>query len=134
MIDLYQLHGPDPDVPFAETVGALAELRDAGKVRHVGLSNVSADQLAEARDIVPIASVQNRYNLTDRSSDPVLDACADAGLAFLPYVPLAGGRIENDTSGRHSSEHAMTVGRRPITECEGAWVSPVPTRAMTSSC
>lgn len=92
-IDLYQLHSPDPAVPFADSVGALAELRAAGKVRHVGLSNVSVAQLREARSIVPVASVQNQYSLYDRSGDDVLRACEAEGIAFLPYRPLDVGRL-----------------------------------------
>ena len=91
-IDLYQLHAPDPHVPFEDSVGALAELRAAGKIRHVGLSNVSVDQLRRARRIVPIVSVQNRYNLDDRGSDDVLAACENDGIAFLAWYPLASGR------------------------------------------
>lgn len=89
-IDLYQLHRPDPKVPFAESVGAVAELVEAGKVRCVGLSNVSVDQLREAQAIVAIASVQNRYNLRERTSEDVLRACEADGIAFLPYFPLGG--------------------------------------------
>ncbi|MEI9894096.1 MAG: aldo/keto reductase [Chthoniobacter sp.] len=88
-IALYQLHRPDPAVPFAESVGALAELRAQGKIRHVGLSNVTLAQIEEARGIVPIASVQNRYNLLEREDDPVLDYCAQHGIAYLPWGPLA---------------------------------------------
>lgn len=90
-IDLYQLHRHDPAVPFAESVGALAELRQEGKIRHVGLSNVSTEQLEGARAIVPVVSVQNRYSVVDRSSDDVLRACERAGIAFLPWSPLATG-------------------------------------------
>jgi aryl-alcohol dehydrogenase-like predicted oxidoreductase len=89
-IDLYQLHRPDPEVPFTESVGAIAELVEAGKVRAVGLSNVSVDQLREAQSIVAIASVQNRYNLRERSSEDVLRACEADGIAFMPYFPLGG--------------------------------------------
>jgi aryl-alcohol dehydrogenase-like predicted oxidoreductase len=92
-IDLYQLHGPDPNVPFAESVGALKELQDEGKVRHVGLSNVKVGQLEEARGIVDVVSVQNRYSLSDRGSDDVLAACERDGIAFLPYFPLAAGKL-----------------------------------------
>jgi aryl-alcohol dehydrogenase-like predicted oxidoreductase len=92
-IDLYQLHGPDARVPLEETVGTLAELRAAGKIRHVGLSNVDVRQLERARRVVPIVSVQNHYHLANRRSDPVLDACTAAGLAFLPYFPLGDGRL-----------------------------------------
>jgi pyridoxine 4-dehydrogenase len=91
-IDVYQLHAVDRRVPLAESVGALAELREEGKIRHVGLSNVDADQLAEARRIVPVVSVQNRYSLADRSSEEVLEACERDGLGFLPWFPLGAGR------------------------------------------
>jgi pyridoxine 4-dehydrogenase len=91
-IDLYQLHAPDPRVPLEESVGALAALREEGKVRHVGLSNVSVEELERARRIVPIVSVQNRYSLANRSSEDVLDACERDGLAFLPWYPLDAGR------------------------------------------
>ena len=90
-IDVYQLHTVDRDVPLADSVGALAELREEGKIRHVGLSNVNVDQLAQAREIVPVVSVQNRYSLSDRRNDQVLDACEREGLAFLSYFPLAAG-------------------------------------------
>jgi aryl-alcohol dehydrogenase-like predicted oxidoreductase len=90
-IDLYQLHAPDPKVPFAESVGALAEMRKAGKIRHVGVSNVDVAQLEEARRIVPVVSVQNEYNLENRSSEAVLAACERLGIAFLPWYPLGAG-------------------------------------------
>lgn len=91
-IDLYQLHAPDDVVPIEDSVGALARLREQGKIRHVGLSNVSADELARARAIVPVTSVQNRANVLDRSawSDGVIEACAAASVAFLPYCPVGG--------------------------------------------
>lgn len=88
-IDLFQLHRVDPTVPLADQVGALRQLRDEGKVRHVGLSEVSVEQLAEAGEITSIASVQNRFNLTDRHSAPVLDHCARHGIAFLPWLPIS---------------------------------------------
>jgi aryl-alcohol dehydrogenase-like predicted oxidoreductase len=90
-IDLYQLHAPDGKVPFADSVGALAEMQRAGKIRHVGISNVSVKQLEEARRICTIVSVQNEYNIEDRSSEPVLKACEKAGIAFLPWYPLGAG-------------------------------------------
>ena len=90
-IDLYQLHAPDPKVPFEDQVGTLARFQKEGKVRHVGLSNVTVKQLDAARKIVPIVSVQNRYNLGDRQSEDVLKACERLGIAFLPWYPLGDG-------------------------------------------
>ena len=92
-IDLYQFHQPDPRVPFADSVGTLAELRAEGKVRHVGLSNVTVAQLRAAQVIVPIASVQNQYSLYHRDGDDVVAACEADGIAFLPYRPLDVGRF-----------------------------------------
>ncbi len=92
-IDLYQLHAPDSKVPFAESVGALADGQKAGKIRYVGVSNVTVKQLEEARSICPIFSVQNEYNLGNRSSEAVLKACERLGIAFLPWYPLAAGGI-----------------------------------------
>jgi aryl-alcohol dehydrogenase-like predicted oxidoreductase len=91
-IDLYQLHIPDPAVPLADSVGALAQLREQGKVKEVGLSNVSVSQIEAARAIVPIVSVQNRYNPRDRApeADGVLDYCTRHQIAFLPYSPFGG--------------------------------------------
>jgi aryl-alcohol dehydrogenase-like predicted oxidoreductase len=91
-IDLYQLHRPDPRVPLEESVGALKEMKDAGKIRHVGLSNVDPDEIARARKIVPIASVQNRYNIEDRKSENVLVYCEKENLGFLPWFPVGGTR------------------------------------------
>ena len=108
-IDLYQLHSPDDHVPYEDSVGALKELQDEGKIRHVGVSNVSVDQLEQARGIVDVATVQNRYNLTDRSSEDVLDACEDAGIGFIPWFPLAVGSLADDggpldeLAGRHGA-------------------------------
>jgi aryl-alcohol dehydrogenase-like predicted oxidoreductase len=104
-IPLYQLHRPDPGVPFAHSVSTLAELRAAGKVVHVGLSNVSVAQLEEAQHIVPIVSVQNLYNVADRTSDEMVDACETAGIAFLPWFPILGGEPS-------SSDAVATVARR----------------------
>ena len=87
-IDLYQLHTVDPRVPLEDSVGALVALQREGKIRHIGLSNVDATELARARRSATIVSVQNHYNLGDRSSDPVIDICARDGLAFLPWYPL----------------------------------------------
>ena len=111
-IDLYQLHRPDPAVPFAESVGAIAELVEAGKVRLVGLSNVSVDQLREAQSIVAIASVQNRYNLRERDSEDVLRACEADGIAFLPYFPLGGIRLHEGHLGPDRDRRGPRRGAR----------------------
>ena len=89
-IDLYQFHRPDPDTPFEDSVAKFAEFKDRGLVEHVGLSNVSVEQLEAARDIVDVATVQNRYNLGDRGSEDVLGACEDYGIGFIPWSPLGG--------------------------------------------
>lgn len=87
---LYQFHRPDPRVPVAESVFALAELKDEGKIRHIGVSNVSEDQFREAQRVTPVVSVQNRYNAADRSSEPLVSLCEFETLAFLPWAPLQG--------------------------------------------
>jgi pyridoxine 4-dehydrogenase len=92
-IELYQLARIDPTVPAADQFGVLAELREEGKVRHVGLSEVGVDQLEAARKMVPVASVQNRYSLADRAWEPVVDHCEGEGIAFLPWFPLGAGRL-----------------------------------------
>ena len=100
-IDIYQFHRPDPKVPFEVSVGTLAKMREEGKIRHVGLSNVTIDQLARAQKIVPIVSVQNHYNLADRESEnmtaaqseEMIDICAHRGIGFIPWSPLATGEL-----------------------------------------
>ncbi|AUV83330.1 oxidoreductase [Salinigranum rubrum] len=92
-IDLYQFHRPDPDVPFAESVEALAELKDDGVIRHVGLSNVSVEQLETAREMVDVATVQNRYSVVDRESEDVLDACESYDIGFIPWFPVGAGDL-----------------------------------------
>ena len=103
-IDLYQLHAPDPRVPLEDSVGTLADLQAAGKIRHIGLSNVNVDELRRARQIARIVSVQNRYNLSDRSSEGVLAECEQEGIAFLPWRPLEAGG--------HGTGALATVARR----------------------
>lgn len=107
-IDLYQLHRPDPKVPFADSVGTLAALRAGGEIRHVGLSNVTVAQIEEAVGIVPIFSVQNRYNLRERGADDVLAFCERHGIAFLPYGPLGAQPFE-----RHAP---LSSAESPLTE------------------
>jgi pyridoxine 4-dehydrogenase len=87
-IPLYQLHRVDPKVPLADSVGTLAELKAEGKIRHVGVSNFTEAQVREAQQITPVVSVQNRYNVSDRSSEPLLELCEQESLAFLPWAPI----------------------------------------------
>lgn len=124
-VDLYQLHTVDPKVPLEDSVGTLARLREQGKIRHVGLSNVSVAQLRQARKIVPIVSVQNRYNLTDRHSEDVLVECEKEGIGFLPWYPLAASSLATDASplAKAASRHGVTPGQLAL-----AWLlhrSPV---------
>jgi pyridoxine 4-dehydrogenase len=109
-IDLYQLHSPDNKVPFEDSVGTLKELQDEGKIRHIGMSNVSVDELNQARGIVEVVTVQNRYNLEDRDSEDVLEACEDAGIGFIPWFPLAIGRLSEPGGplDRIAAEHDAT--------------------------
>jgi aryl-alcohol dehydrogenase-like predicted oxidoreductase len=87
-IPVYQLHRPDPHVPLAESLGALVQLKDEGKIRHIGISNVSEKQLREAQQITPVVSVQNRYNAADRQSESMVDTCEVEQIAFLPWAPI----------------------------------------------
>ena len=124
-IDLYQLHRIDPRVPAEESLGTLAELREEGKIRHVGLSEVDVEEIQQAREIVPIASVQNRYNLTDRGSEDVLDFCEREGMGFIPWFPLAVGDLAR--SGGPLDEIAARHDARPgqIALAWLLWRSPV---------
>jgi len=118
-VDLYQFHRPDPKVPFDESVGALAELAQAGKIRHLGLSNVSLAEIEQARRIAPIVSVQNRFNnasggdeefngVTDDQTIAVIDYCAQHGLAFIPWGPLAAGKLSSDRIAAIARAHGAT--------------------------
>ena len=92
-IELYQLHAPDREVPYEESVGALKDLQDEGKIRNIGVSNVDVEQLEQARGIVEVVSVQNRFNLADRFAEPVLERCQELDIAFIPWFPLAAGEL-----------------------------------------
>ena len=105
-IDLYQLHAPDPNVPYEDSIGALKELQDEGKIRHIGVSNVSVEQLEQARGLVDVVTVQNRYNLTDRSSEDVLEACEEARIGFIPWFPLATGSLAEPSGVLDEVAHA----------------------------
>jgi pyridoxine 4-dehydrogenase len=87
-IPLYQFHRPDPKVPIADSIGELVEMRDEGKIRHIGVSNVTEVQLREMQRLTPVVSVQNRYNLGDRSSESMVDLCDSESIVFLPWAPL----------------------------------------------
>lgn len=95
-IDLYQFHRPDPKVPFEESIGALKQLKDEGKIRHLGLSNVTTDQVERAQKLTPIVSVQDRYSVYERTSEPVLEFCSLEEIAFLPWRPVEGGGLAAD--------------------------------------
>jgi pyridoxine 4-dehydrogenase len=110
-IALYQLHRPDPAVPLEASIGELVSLRAEGKIRHIGLSNVSARQLARALEATPIASVQNRYNPADRASDEVVELAATRGLAFLPWAPVGG---QEPGEGKALAEVARRHGVSPV--------------------
>lgn len=92
-IELYQLHAPDDNVPYEESLGALIELREEGKIAHIGISNVSVELLEQALAMTEVVTVQNRYNLADRASEDVLEACTERGIGFIPWFPLATGQL-----------------------------------------
>ena len=92
-IELYQFHVPDPNVPYEESLGALIELREEGKIAHIGISNVSVAQLEQALGMTDVVTVQNRFNLGDRAAEDVLDACTERGIGFIPWFPLATGSL-----------------------------------------
>lgn len=104
-IDVYQLHTPDPVVPFEDSVGTLAQLRSEGKIRLVGLSNVTQEHIERARRIVPIVSVQNRYSFADREWDYVVDYCERNAIAFIPWFPLGAGRVAGEALNQVARAH-----------------------------
>ncbi|MFH8571308.1 aldo/keto reductase [Streptomyces sp. NPDC017993] len=113
-IDLYQLHRLDPEVPMAEQLGALTELQQAGKIRHIGLDSIGVEELTRAQEIAPIASVQNRYNLLDRGAEDLLELCEKRGTAFLPWFPLGNGRLTGDAGealAAVAARHGATTGQ-----------------------
>jgi aryl-alcohol dehydrogenase-like predicted oxidoreductase len=107
-IDVYQLHTPDPVVPFEESVGTLAQLKDEGKIRLIGLSNVTQEHIERARKIVPIVSVQNRYSFADREWDYVVDYCERNKIAFIPWFPLGAGRVAGEVLNQVARAHQAT--------------------------
>lgn len=108
-IDLYQLHRIDPKVPMEDSLGAIKEMREAGKIRHVGLSEVSPEEITRARKTVPIVTVQNRYNVDDRKWDNTLKYCEKEGLGFMPWAPVGGGRVKGAALDAVAKELNATV-------------------------
>src|SRR5258708_9188162 len=118
-IDLYQLHRIDPKVPVEETLGALKEFQRQGKIRHIGLSEVSVREIKHARNIVPIVSVQNRYNVTDREHEDVLNYCEEHDLGFIPWAPVASGGL---TRPRGALDLAATKYKATVAQLSIAWL------------
>jgi pyridoxine 4-dehydrogenase len=120
-IELYQHHRPDPKVPYEISIGALKELQAEGKIRHIGVSNVSLDQLETAREIVEVVSVQNRFSLIDRSSQDVLDRSEELGIAFFPWAPIESGHLAQPGGpvDRIASRHDATPAQVAL-----AWLLP----------
>ena len=109
-IDLFQLHRIDPKFPAEDQVGELAALQGEGKIRHIGLSEISVEQLEAAQKVTPIASVQNRYNMSERDAEPLLEACESQGIAFIPWAPLGSGPLvaENGPLQSVATDHGST--------------------------
>jgi len=107
-IDVYQLHTPDPVVPFDASVETLAQLREEGKIRLIGLSNVTQEHIERARKIAPIVSVQNRYSFADREWDYVVDYCESNGIAFIPWFPLGAGKVAGEVLNQIAKAHGAT--------------------------
>ena len=110
-IDLYYLHKPDPETPLEESLGVIDAYRQRGAIQHIGVSNVSVEQIERAREAVSIAAVQNHYNLSERMHDDVVDYCAENGIAFVPYFPLRadGGRAAAEIAERHAATPAQVA-------------------------
>jgi aryl-alcohol dehydrogenase-like predicted oxidoreductase len=113
-IDLYQLHAVDPNIPLAESLGELNALQNEGKIRHLGISNVSLDELAQARELSDVVSVQNRYSVGDRKSEDVLGVCERDGLGFIPWYPLGAGSFDDgralaEVAARHGASVMQTA-------------------------
>ena len=107
-IPLYQLHRPDPRVPYEDSVGALVELKEQGKIRHIGLSNVNEAELRVAQALTPVVSIQNRYNIADRGSESMLDLCEQERIAFLPYSPIQD-TADHDALAEVATRHEITT-------------------------
>jgi pyridoxine 4-dehydrogenase len=121
-IDVYQLHAPDPSIPIEESIGELVRLRVAGKIRHIGVSNVTLKQLQRCEQVSPIVSVQNRYNFDDRASEDVLTYCAARGIAFLPWAPLGSGRHAAATHALELLAHVAARRQISAVQVSLAWL------------
>jgi aryl-alcohol dehydrogenase-like predicted oxidoreductase len=129
VIDLYQVHVPDPDVPYEETVGAFVELQAAGKIRHIGVSNVSLEQLRLAQSLCTVVSVQNRYNPGDRHSEALVDPCEADGIAFLPWAPvIVAGSAAEKVVEEIAAEHGVTGQQVSLAWllARSPWMLPIP--------
>ncbi len=128
-IDIYQFHSVDPRVPLADSIGELVRLKGEGKIRHIGISNVTLDQLQQAERLTPLVSVQNRFNLEDRRSDAVMAYCAEKSMAFIPWAPLDSGRHAQSSGAvralaKIAERHRVSIGNAAI-----AWLLHI-SRAM----
>jgi pyridoxine 4-dehydrogenase len=121
-IDLYQFHAIDPKVPLEDSLGEIAKLQKEGKVRYVGVSNFNAEELARGRKVVEVVSVQNRYNVSDRASDPVLAVCERDGLAFIPWSPLSQNPRDSNASSRAALEKWATERKVSFPQAAIAWL------------
>ena len=121
-IDLYQFHAIDPQVPLEESLGEIAKLQKEGKIRHVGVSNFDVGELERARKIVQVVSVQNRYNVSDRSSDPVLAVCERDGLAFIPWSPLSQSARDSNAGSRAALEAWALERKVSLPQAAIAWL------------
>ena len=121
-IDLYQFHAIDPEVPLEDSLGEIARLQAEGFIRHVGVSNFGTDELARARRIVQVVSVQNRYNVSDRSSDPLLAVCERDGLAFIPWSPLSQAPRDNGAAARAALEDWAVRREVSFSQAATAWL------------
>jgi pyridoxine 4-dehydrogenase len=110
-LDLYYLHKPDPETPLQESLGVIDEYRERGAIQHIGVSNVSVDEIERAIEVAPIAAVQNHYNLSERTHDDVVDYCTDSGIVFVPYFPLRadGGSVAAEIAERHGASPAQVA-------------------------
>lgn len=119
-IDLYQFHTPRSETPFEDSITAFAELKDAGIVDHIGLSNVSVDQLETALEHVDIVTVQNQYNVGHREDEDVLSVCEEYDICFIPWFPLGAGSLDGDESGADGGEHTVEETLREVAQAHDA--------------